>query len=391
MIRLGSSLSLALLLHPLFAQTAPQPPQRVLGAIATLDAASKKVTVKTDAGDLYSVKLGEATKMQKVAPGEKDLKSATPLAFDEMAVGDRAIVMGSVSAENKTVDATRLIVMTKGDLAKKQEKEQQDWTHRGASGVIVAAKPASNEIVIQSKTLMGTAKEITVSVTPKTAIRQYAPDSVRFSDAKLSKLTDMSKDDQIRVRGEKSPEGDKIVAEEIIFGTFQLSAGTVTTIAANEIRIKDLKSKKTITVHITEDSQLRKLPEQMARMMAMQANGEGGVPGGGPGNGMTRPAGGGGGQGGAGRQGGGFGGGPGGGGRGGDMMDRIPKFQLADLKVGDAVMILHTKGAKTDELTAVSMLSGVEPILTAPSGRDPMAGMSGMMSEMGGMGGGGNQ
>jgi len=65
-------------------------------------------------------------------------------------------------------------------------------------------------------------------------------------------------------------------------------------------------------------------------------------------------------------------------------MERMPKFQLADLKSGDAVMILHTKGAKTDELTAITMLSGVEPILTAPAGRDPMAGMAGMMGEMGG-------
>jgi anthranilate phosphoribosyltransferase len=70
------------------------------------------------------------------------------------------------------------------------------------------------------------------------------------------------------------------------------------------------------------------------------------------------------------------------------MMDRMPKFEVSELKPGDALMILHTKGAKADELTAITAMAGVEPILTAPAGRDPMAGMGGMMGEMGGMGGG---
>ena len=383
MIRTGSLLSLLFTVIPLQAQAPAAPVSRVLGVIQSVDAASKTFTIKSDTGDSYSVKLTDTAKVQKIAPGSKD---PAPLVVDEIAVGDRAVAYGTVSAENKTVRANRLVIMTKGDLAKKSEAEQQDWVHRGASGVVVTPKPDSNEVVISSKSMMGAAKEITVSVTPKTSIRRYAPDSVRFQDAKPAKLAEMLKDDQVRVRGEKSGEGDKIAAEEMIFGTFQLSAGTVTSITANEIKIKDLKSKKVVTVHVTDDSLLRKMPEQMARMIAMQQNGEGGAPGG-----MTRPAGNGGGAPpGGGRPGGGFGGAPGGagggGGRGGDMMERMPKFLLADLKNGDAVIILHSKGAKLDELTAISMLSGVEPILTAPAGRDPMAGMSGMMSEMGGGG-----
>ncbi len=387
MIRSGSVLSLMLFVYPMAAQTPAPAVQRVLGAVQSVDAAAKTLTVKSDAGDVYSIKLTDTAKVQKIAPGSKD---PAPLTFDEIAVGDRAVAYGAVSAENKTVGASRLVVMTKGDLAKKNEAEQQDWMHRGATGVVVMAKPSSNEVVMSSKSMMGAAKEVTVAVTPKTAIRQYAPDSVRFSEAKPAKLADMNKDDQIRVRGDKSAEGDKITADEIVFGTFQLSAGTVTSVGANEIKIKDLKSKKTITVHVTEDSNLRKMPEQMARMMAMQQNGEGaamtrpaggGAPGGAaPGQRPGGPGGppGGGMPGGGGRQ-----GGPGGP-RGGDMMERMPKFAIADLKSGDAVMILATKGAKADELTAITMLSGVEAILTAPSGRDPMAGMAGMMGEMGG-------
>ena len=394
MIRIGSLLSLSLFVYPMLAQTPAPAVQRVLGAVQSVDVAAKTLKIKSDAGDSYAISLTGTAKVQKIAPGSKDPE---PLTFDEIAVGDRAVAYGAVSAENKTVGANRLVVMTKGDLAKKTEGEHQDWARRGSSGTVVTPKPASNEVVISVKSMMGAAKDLTVEVTPKTAIRQYAPDSVRFADAKTAKISDMTKDDQIRVRGDKTPDGDKVLAEEIVFGTFQLSAGTVTVVSANEIKIKDLKSKKLVTVHVTEDSNLRKMPEQMARMMAARNNGE--APAGG---GNMRPAGGGPpgggapGGGAAGRQGGGGGfggpGGPGGrggsGGGGGDMMDRMPKFQLADLKNGDAVMILHTKGAKADELTAITMLSGVEPILTAPAGRDPMAGMGSMMGEMGGMGGG---
>ena len=394
MIRIGSLLSLSLFVYPMLAQTPAPAVQRVLGAVQSVDVAAKTLKIKSDAGDSYAISLTGTAKVQKIAPGSKDPE---PLTFDEIAVGDRAVAYGAVSAENKTVGANRLVVMTKGDLAKKTEGEHQDWARRGSSGTVVTPKPASNEVVISVKSMMGAAKDLTVEVTPKTAIRQYAPDSVRFADAKTAKISDMTKDDQIRVRGDKTPDGDKVLAEEIVFGTFQLSAGTVTVVSANEIKIKDLKSKKLVTVHVTEDSNLRKMPEQMARMMAARNNGE--APAGG---GNMRPAGGGPPGGGApgggtaGRQGGGGGfggpGGPGGrggsGGGGGDMMDRMPKFQLADLKNGDAVMILHTKGAKADELTAITMLSGVEPILTAPAGRDPMAGMGSMMGEMGGMGGG---
>ena len=177
MIRIGSLLSLPLFVYPLLAQTPAPAVQRVLGAVLSVDAAAKTLTIKSDAGDSYSVKLTDTAKVQKIAPGAKD---PAPITFDEIAVGDRAVAYGAVSAENKTVGANRLVVMTKGDLAKKNEAEQQDWTRRGASGVVVTPRVDSNEVVISSKSMMGAAKEITVSVTPKTAIRQYAPDSVRL-------------------------------------------------------------------------------------------------------------------------------------------------------------------------------------------------------------------
>ncbi len=51
------------------------------------------------------------------------------------------------------------------------------------------------------------------------------------------------------------------------------------------------------------------------------------------------------------------------------MISRMPTETLAGLKVGDAVMIVATTGSDASKSTAVTLLAGVDPILTAsPSG-----------------------
>src|SRR5207247_3672374 len=80
------------------------------------------------------------------------------------------------------------------------------------------------------------------------------------------------------------------------------------------------------------------------------------------------------------------GGGPGGaarpqgagqsGGAGGDleqMIERMPPLNMAELKAGDALIISSTVGADPGKITAITLLAGVEPILTsAPKGRQGM-------------------
>src|SRR5205807_2682585 len=82
--------------------------------------------------------------------------------------------------------------------------------------------------------------------------------------------------------------------------------------------------------------------------------------GGGPGGGQGGPGAGPGGPGGGGRR-------PGGGG--GDlsqMISRLPTTTLANLKNGDAVLIVASEPSPgSTGVTAVTLLSGVEPILTA--------------------------
>jgi hypothetical protein len=56
------------------------------------------------------------------------------------------------------------------------------------------------------------------------------------------------------------------------------------------------------------------------------------------------------------------------------MVNRLPAGSIADLKVGDAVMIVASQADPSSaSVTAVTLLSGVEPILEAtPSGTPAM-------------------
>jgi hypothetical protein len=213
------------------------------------------------------------------------------------------------------------------------------------------------------------AKKVAVTTSAKTQFRRYAGDSVKFEDAKPGTLAQMQPGDQIRVLGTKSEDGSSIPAEVVVSGSFKNLAGLIATIdaASGTLTLKDLATKKTITVTITPNSNVKTLPPQAAAMFAARAKGAGAGTSGG---GSAQPAG----------QGDASGGGrPGGMGRsaGGDLsqlVSRLPNKTIADLKVGDAVMIVASQpDPGSAKVTAVTLLSGVEPILAAtPSGGPAM-------------------
>jgi hypothetical protein len=55
------------------------------------------------------------------------------------------------------------------------------------------------------------------------------------------------------------------------------------------------------------------------------------------------------------------------------MLSRMPAVTLNDLHKGDAVLMVTTEGTPSTTSTAITLLSGVEPILeAAPSGSEAM-------------------
>jgi uncharacterized protein DUF5666 len=361
------------------AQVAGQPAvARRIGAIKAINGSA--FTLTPDSGPDVAVTVQPNARLLRIAPGEKDLKNAAPVQLQDLQVGDRVRVRGQASAEGASIAALEVIVIPHSDLQALHEQERADWQKRGLGGLVSAVDPATGTITI-SVTSLGGRKEIAVHTSKSTIFRRYAPDSVKFDDAKPSTLQEIRPGDQLRARGDRSPDGSELTAEEIVTGSFRNVAGLVNSVDASSgtITVQDLLSKKPVPVKITSESQLHRLPPEMAQRIAMRLKtsmppgtpgaSSGSAPAAGNGlqpgtqSGEVRPSGGG--MGGGMRQ----GGAP-------DfqqMLNRMPAVTIADLRKGDAVLIVTTQGAASGAGTAITLLSGVEPILqAAPNGSQAM-------------------
>ena len=356
--------------------------KHAIGEIKSIDAAAKQLTIKTDAGSMVMVSLSDKTTYKKLAPGEQSLTNATDLTFADLAEGDRVMARGTVSADQKSVPALQIIVMTKGDLAKKQEAERLEWRRRGILGVITALKPDTKEITISNRTMAGT-QAVVIPVGDKTEMRRYAPDSIKFGDAKPSSFTDLKVGDQLRALGDRTEDPLRFNPQKVVTGSFRTVGGVVSAVnpATGEIQIKELEKKTPLTIVIKQDAVLRRFPTEMGAMGGF------GRPGGG--GGAAPASGGAGGGGGQAQQGAQprpqGAGGPGGGGPGGprpgggfninDMLERLPTISIADVKVGDTIIVSSTQGADPSRLTAISLISGADTLLAMLAPR-PAAGQA---------------
>ena len=368
-------------------RAAQTPATRPVGTVKSIN--GRNIILTTDAGSEVTVQLQDDTRLVRIAPGEKDLKNASPLDLKDLQIGDRILVRGSLAPDGKTVLAASLIAMKQADVAAKQAHEREEWQRHGVGGLVTKIDQPGGTIAV-STNATGAAKEVTIHITKQTVLRRYAPDSVKFDDAKTASIDEIKLGDQLRARGTRSSDGAELTADEIVWGTFRNIAGTINGVdaAAGTITVSDLIAKKPIIVKIGGDAQLRKLPPMMAQMIAVRlkggapdAAGGGNVPGGqaqrpgeaaAPAQGGSQASGNGTGQSGAARPG--APGAPAGAGArgGGDfqqMLSRLPAVTLADLQKGDAVMIVSTEGTSEKGVTAITLLMGVEPILqAAPAG-----------------------
>ncbi len=338
---------------------------RVVGAVKSID--GNVVTLTTDAGSEVKITIQPATRVLRMEPGQTDLKSATTISFSDLQVGDRLLAGGTASGDGKSVTATTAVVMKKSDVAEKQQHDREEWQKNGVGGVVKSVDPATRTISLSTGTL-GAPSTLAVQVSKDTIIRRYAPDSIKFDDAKPGTLDQIKPGDQLRARGIKSEDGKELTAAEIVSGTFRSIPATVvaTDAANNTITVTDLASKRPVTLKTGPDSQMHQLPAMFAQRIAMRLKGgAAGASGQGPQNGeaATRP------QGANARPNGTPGGGPRPGGAPDfqQMLNRMPAVSLGELTKGSAVMIVATEGTPQSPSTVIILLSGVEPILTAAS------------------------
>src|SRR5258706_11808623 len=95
------------------AQSVPQPGAQSASSVkpvGTIKAISgNTITLTTDAGTDVTVLVQDATKLLRIAPGQTDLKDATPLQLSDVQVGDRILVRGKLGEDGKSVLAASLI------------------------------------------------------------------------------------------------------------------------------------------------------------------------------------------------------------------------------------------------------------------------------------------
>jgi hypothetical protein len=344
---------------------------RYLGTVTAIS--GDTLTVKTDAGQVNTVEVPSSAQLKRIAPGQTDLSKAEPIDFASIATGDRVLVNLDPNSTGGTPQALRVIAIKQADVAKKQQTEAEQW-NQGVHGLVKSVDAATG--VIQVNTRVGAVtKEVNVNTTVSTVLKRYAPGSVRFDEAQPAPISAIQPGDQLWARGTKNADGTAIAADGIVSGSFLSIAGTIlsTDTSSSTVTVKDLATKKPVTVRISADAQMRRLDDRVAAFLAARLKGG---PGGAQGAAGGRPPSGG--PAGAG------GGAPqgfsqsGGGGAGRmdfeTVLERAPVIQLASLQKGEAVMIVATQDASG--ASAVKLLAGVEPLLEAPQAQDLLSNWS---------------
>lgn len=351
--------------------TAAPKPIVIAGDVASISEGKIIVATKTGPTDVLT---NEKTAYRKVPADSLTTTAAVPGAFGDITAGDKVTVSALAGADGKTLTARTVLFITKADIAAKNAKESAEWQRRGITGKVTAVSEQTNQMTIESRTLVGSTK---VVLTPKEGVKflRYAPDSIRFDEAQPSSLADTKVGDMVRALGDRSTDGTSFAAEQVVAGAFETVAGTVISIDAdkNEVVIKNLANNKNVTVAISGTSVLKRFPAEQAEMLArVQMMGAGGArPMGRPGGGArpqgTNPGGTpqgqpGTGQPGQGRPG--MGAGP----RAGsveEMLERSPAITVADLKAGDVIALSSSKVPDMTRIKAIKLFAGVEPFLRA--------------------------
>jgi len=343
----------------LWAEGQPPKVDYVLGEATAVDAATRQLTLKTDAGAELQVQVPEDARVVRAKPGAKDLAEARPLTLAEIAVGDRIMVRAAAEpAGGAPLRARQVVVMNRDDVARQHEEERGEWRRRGLVGVVTAVDAAKGEVTLQTGRRPGAPSTVVATAGRAVAFRRYAPDSVKFGDAQASTFTAIQVGDELRALGQRTEAGP-FEAEQVVFGSFRLVAGSVTSIdaARSELVIRDEESRRSLTVSVGPDARLRRLPPEIAQRLSRPRDpdapgaGAGWRAGAGPGGERPRWNR----EGGSGAE---------------DFVERLPPTSLGELKVGDRVLVSSTKGNDASRLTAIALVSGLEAL--QPPSRGPI-------------------
>ena len=403
----GAILALFTSVVPTYAQ-APVAPRYVsiIGTIEKVDTSAKSFALKTDKGEEPTIKFDDRTQFLMLPAGEKDTKKATRAAAGDVSAGDR--VIARMRPEDKTgLPAVFVYFEKQTDIAQLHKKTEEEWQTQSVYGTVKSVDAPAKRIVISSRGGFGPPKDITLDAGGSVEFERFSLASGKYEPSPAG-VASIQTGDQVRLIGQKNADQTEVKLEAIQSATFKSLPVTVKSVdtAAGTITATDLTTKKPITINVKPDTQLKRLDDATALLMARRLNptfqndtgrgGRGRGQGAAPSAGGQAPAAGAptagvsafagrGGQGAAGQ----------GGGRGARntdpnrLLNQQPTIELADLKAGEPVVVTGGPSSDMATLTATSVVAGVDPILRAAPDRgpDPLAGNW----NFGDLGGGGQE
>ena len=326
-----------------------QPQKSILGTLTEFKMPSLEIGLQPDNGAATYFKIAPDTEVLQVQPGERDLSKANKVRLTDLSLADRVLV----SFVAGMPEARRIVLISATDISKRNEAERLDWQKRGVTGTVTAIH--GEEITLRTGSVKGP-PEITVVVTPKTMVRRYAPDSVKFADAQWSTIAEIAVGDQVRTRGNQSADGARLTAEDFVYGTFRSAIGAITAIdtEARKITIADLVTKKPMTIRVTGDTQLKEMPDFRGLFKNGGAH-EAPSPGSSPvAQAVSNP-------------------------KGLDvakLIEMLPLTTFETLKVGGAVMVSSTRGSSSDQVTATRIISNVNFMIETAAAAAEQRGMT---------------
>ncbi len=350
-----------------FAQTGAAP-DRVVGVITAVDKATNQISVKADTGETRAVVVNSASALLRMPPGETSAQKASKISLDDIVVGDRLFARGATIGDGRTLEARQVVVSSAAATSTQTQTQPADARQRPMMGRIARVEAGKSEITLQPRGREGVTPP-TIVVTDATRFFRYAPDSMDINHASRSSLNQMREGDQLRALGERSEDGTRFTATEIIAGSMTRTVGEVVSVdaARNELTLKNNEG-QTITVAVGDRSSLRRVtPEVAATFATRPARGDGQQ--GERRERRERPAG----EAGQARRG--AEGRPGRGGRGfQQILEGLPAISLSELKKGDSVFVSGSEGADRSRVTAIMLITGDQAFMQRFLQRGPNRG-----------------
>lgn len=327
-------------------------PDRVVGVVTAVDKATNQISVKADNGETKALVVSATSAMLRMPPGETAAQKALKISFEEVAVGDRVFARGAFIGDGKTLEARQVVVSSTSVTTAQAQPQQTDPRGRPMAGRIARVNVDKKEVTLQPRGREGVTPP-TIVVSDATRFFRYAADSMDINHASRSSLAQMREGDQVRALGERSEDGTRFTATEIIAGSMTRTVGEVVSVdaARKELTIKN-NDGKAIVVVVGDRSSLRRVtPEVAATFATRPGRGEGQQ--GERRERRQRPAG----ENGEARS-----GGEGRAGRGGrgfqEILAGLPAISLTELKKGDAVFVSGSEGNDPARITAIMLVTG---------------------------------